>query len=259
MPTEYDFKIAEFYSGYKDKKFFRSHYYLGTQFVLKEIGEIAGKYILDFGCGNGFESNFLARKGAKIIGFDCSQGQIDYARLHNHHPNVTFLHTPIHQLKEFIETEKKFDIVMANFVFCTIENDDEILSCFKAIASLIKPNGRLILLHNNPEESDGKNFVSWDCRKGIKKEHGAEFLVTLHGEQSFDVIDYYRSNRFYEELLNKAGFELVKLIKPLGAADQSELWDDEVEVSPVTIFVAAPARSHTTQRVEEQPIVRIES
>lgn len=47
--------------------------------MLKFMGDVKGKKILDLGCGEGGYSRELAKKGAQLVSIDCSQKAIDFA------------------------------------------------------------------------------------------------------------------------------------------------------------------------------------
>ena len=53
---------------------------LRQSIVLETLGDLAGKTILDLGCGVGRFSHILAKKGANIIGFDISPEAIKLAK-----------------------------------------------------------------------------------------------------------------------------------------------------------------------------------
>lgn len=45
--------------------------------MMEEIGDIEDKIVLDFGCGSGWFTRILARKGAQVYSFDISQEAVD--------------------------------------------------------------------------------------------------------------------------------------------------------------------------------------
>ena len=51
---------------------------------------VAGKRVLDLGCGSGYGSAELARTAESVIGVDVSAGAIDYAATHYREPNLSF-------------------------------------------------------------------------------------------------------------------------------------------------------------------------
>jgi 2-polyprenyl-3-methyl-5-hydroxy-6-metoxy-1,4-benzoquinol methylase len=55
--------------------------YVHTPSILKLIGDLRGKSIIDYGCGSGFHTRIFKKAGAKqIIGIDYSKHMIDLAK-----------------------------------------------------------------------------------------------------------------------------------------------------------------------------------
>jgi SAM-dependent methyltransferase len=51
------------------------------EFAFHLLGDIAGKHVLDYGCGNGENCVPLARRESQLIGLDVSEALLDLARL----------------------------------------------------------------------------------------------------------------------------------------------------------------------------------
>jgi SAM-dependent methyltransferase len=54
--------------------------YLNNPVFLAFIGDLAGKTVLDAGCGEGYNTRLLARSGARMVGVDISARMIEFAR-----------------------------------------------------------------------------------------------------------------------------------------------------------------------------------
>jgi SAM-dependent methyltransferase len=48
--------------------------------AIRQLGELAGRRVLDYGCGHGMAAVVLARRGARVTAFDLSPGYLDEAR-----------------------------------------------------------------------------------------------------------------------------------------------------------------------------------
>jgi 2-polyprenyl-3-methyl-5-hydroxy-6-metoxy-1,4-benzoquinol methylase len=57
-----------------------------NKFILEQFGDLAGKRVLDYGCGAAEGGVYLAKLGAKVVGVDVSAGMLETAqRLAKHH------------------------------------------------------------------------------------------------------------------------------------------------------------------------------
>ncbi len=109
------------------------------------LGNVAGKEILEIGCGNGYISLYLAKNGAKVTAIDFSQNSVENTlNLAKNHE----LEIEAYQLNalDLRKLNKKFDIVVGKFILHHIEPFEEFSLCLSAS---LKKGGRGIFLENN--------------------------------------------------------------------------------------------------------------
>ena len=76
MSTDYD-AVAE---EYQRSKLAPWRTYLERYSLLKLLGEVRGKSVLDLACGEGFYSRLIRERGpARVVGVDWSSGMIGLA------------------------------------------------------------------------------------------------------------------------------------------------------------------------------------
>lgn len=139
--TDYD-DFAGAYAAENESNLFNAYYERPE--VLRLAGDVAGRRILDAGCGSGPLSAALRAKGALVTGFDVSAAMVDLARqrlgedaaLH-----VADLAEPL----PFVDAE--FDDVVASLVLHYLEDWARPLAELRRV---LKPGGRLILSVNHP-------------------------------------------------------------------------------------------------------------
>lgn len=101
--------------------------------------------ILDFGCGDGLMSYYLAYyfNNSTITGVDISETSINIAK--KLYPKLTFL-----TIKTYLPfQDKSFDIICAAGVFHHIPFDQHAF-WISELFRVLKPNGRLVLFELNP-------------------------------------------------------------------------------------------------------------
>ncbi|MCR4396675.1 MAG: methyltransferase domain-containing protein [Candidatus Saccharicenans sp.] len=107
--------------------------------LLRWLDPKPGEKILDVGCGDGFYTEKIARKGAEATGIDIRKKALVRARKRCSSQKLRFMEMDAEEL-DF--PENYFDKVIS---FCVIEHlqDDE--KTLRQIARLLKPGGRLFL------------------------------------------------------------------------------------------------------------------
>jgi 2-polyprenyl-6-hydroxyphenyl methylase/3-demethylubiquinone-9 3-methyltransferase len=118
--------------------------------VEQHCGGIAGKRVLDVGCGGGILAESMAAKGAAVTGIDLSEKPLKVARLHQLESGVQvdYRHIAAEDLAE--ELPESFDVVTCMEM---LEHVPDPLSILTACRKLVKPGGWVFLstLNRNPK------------------------------------------------------------------------------------------------------------
>lgn len=126
------------------------------KFFLEE--KIAGKNILDFGCGPGYYSAILAQRGANVYGIDLSKYLIGKARKHKSRlglENVSFINADLIDCHSRWE-RGSFDYVVAIDTIVSFDhnskkhNHEKAVAAFSCISRLLKDDGRFFIMEAHP-------------------------------------------------------------------------------------------------------------
>ena len=111
---------------------------------------LAGKKVLDVGCGGGILSEAMAQRGAEVTGIDMGEAPLNVARLHALETGVSinYRQMPVEQLAE--EMPGTFDVVTCLEM---LEHVPDPLSIIKACYRLVKPGGMVFFstINRNPK------------------------------------------------------------------------------------------------------------
>lgn len=111
---------------------------------------LAGKKVLDVGCGGGILSEAMAQRGAEVTGIDMGEAPLNVARLHalESGVNVTYRQIPVEQLAA--EMPGSFDVVTCLEM---LEHVPDPSSIIRACYTLVKPGGQVFFstINRNPK------------------------------------------------------------------------------------------------------------
>ncbi|MEM4346980.1 MAG: class I SAM-dependent methyltransferase [Candidatus Altiarchaeota archaeon] len=114
-------------------------YLLKVQIVIRIIGNLKSKKILDIGCGDGRFTSFLAKEGAEVYGVDYSERALRFAKVLV--PNAKFVRMDSYRLGF---KASYFDVVTLIDTIEHLKKDKE-EQTLREIKKVLKPNGLVIL------------------------------------------------------------------------------------------------------------------
>lgn len=119
-------------------------------YIEKCAASLKGKRALDVGCGGGLLTEALAAKGAEATGIDLADEALEVARLHGLESGIKASYRAISAEALAAESPASFDLV------CCLEMLEHVpdpASVLRAIASLVKPGGTVVLstINRNPK------------------------------------------------------------------------------------------------------------
>lgn len=112
---------------------------------------LAGKRVLDVGCGGGILSESMARRGADVLGIDMGEAPLSVARIHaekENVENVEYRQTPVEELLP--DMAGQFDVVTCMEMLEHVPDPSSIVA---ACQKLVKPNGLCVFstINRNPK------------------------------------------------------------------------------------------------------------
>lgn len=111
---------------------------------------LAGKKVLDVGCGGGILSEAMAQRGADVTGIDMGEAPLNIAKLHalESGVRVKYQQIPVEQLAE--EMPASFDVVTCLEM---LEHVPDPASIIQACYKLVKPGGMVFFstINRNPK------------------------------------------------------------------------------------------------------------
>jgi 2-polyprenyl-6-hydroxyphenyl methylase/3-demethylubiquinone-9 3-methyltransferase len=111
---------------------------------------LAGKNVIDIGCGGGILSESMARKGAKVTGIDLSEKALKVADLHSLESGAQVRYKLIAAEDMAAQEPGQFDVVTCMEMLEHVPDPGAIV---RAAATLVKPGGHVFFstLNRNPK------------------------------------------------------------------------------------------------------------
>lgn len=165
---------------------------LRLDFILKHAKGLAGKRVLDIGCGGGILTESMAKEGASVTGIDMGEAPLEVAKLHllESKLEVDYQQTTA---EDFAQNHpQKFDVVTCLEM---LEHVPDPSSVIKACKDLVKPDGHVFFstINRNP-----KSYLFAIV--------GAEYLLKLLPKGTHDFKKFIRPSEL-ESWARKAGIQ----------------------------------------------------
>ncbi|WP_308922583.1 bifunctional 2-polyprenyl-6-hydroxyphenol methylase/3-demethylubiquinol 3-O-methyltransferase UbiG [Janthinobacterium sp. J1-1] len=111
---------------------------------------LAGKRVIDIGCGGGILAESMARKGASVTGIDLSEKALKVADLHSLESGVNVRYKLIAAEAMAAEEAGQYDVVTCMEM---LEHVPDPAAIVQACAALVKPGGHIFMstLNRNPK------------------------------------------------------------------------------------------------------------
>lgn len=186
--------------------------------IMRLLGDVKGKHILDLACGQGQFSRMLADAGAKVIGVDIGKELIALAEKNN--TNYTFTNhyfvSPSHDLYMIKDEEQDLAVCIL-----ALQNIEELQKTLLEAARVLKPGGCLLCVINHPAFRNPRHtHWGYDEQEKIQYRRVDEYLSESKikidmtpgsiADKKFTV-SFHRPLQVYVKAFAKAGFVVTRL------------------------------------------------
>lgn len=237
-------KFGKEYQKSRDEKWKNRLYneYLEVPSMIKAVGKIKGKNLLDVGCGAGVHIEQYLKKGAKCSGIDISKTLIDLAR--ERCPEAEF---KVGTMTKLPYKNNSFDIVTISLALHYVEDTRKV---FREVNRILKKNGLIYyssdsLIYLRSEGYQDKNYKI----KGICEFYNKRTKQTIilgakkEGLTEWEMLPGMKLKTFRKQFRNQlkdliaTGFELVDIIDCEPTLDFKKADPEEYKfVSRIPVF-----------------------
>ncbi len=192
--------------------------------TLRILGEVEGKDVLEFGCGAAQWSIALAQHGARTVGLDLSERQLEHARRLMAEAGVTF--PLVHGSAEAVPLpDASFDIVFCDHGAMTFADPYRTVP---EAARLLRPGGLFAFNHHSPIETmcwtDGS-----DGPEALGDRLSRDYFGMYRIED--DEIAFQLPYGEWIALFRENGLTIEDLVEPRPGVDATSSYRNEAELA----------------------------
>lgn len=193
--------------------------------MLKFLGDVKGKQILDLGCGEGGYSRELAQRGARVTAVDCSEPAIRYATEQAEKEGLLIEHYQRNSNDLFEIADESFDIVLCSMMLMDCEDFE---GTIKEVVRVLKPGGRLFasVLHpcfdGNHDTGIGRQGSGADRQVVVMNYFEPKEWSAPLWRGKTPVIWRHRTMEDYVKTFIKCGLTIVDINEPRTTDEQAK-------------------------------------
>lgn len=165
---------------------------------INQQAPLAGKTVLDVGCGGGILTESMAKLGATVTGIDMSEAALNVAKLHQHESGTAINYQLITAEELASQTPGIYDVVTCLEMLEHVPNPTSVVA---ACAKLAKPNSDLFFSTLN------RNVKSY-----LFAVLGAEYFLKLVPKNTHDFAKFIRPS----ELSHWARMADLRVVEMIG-------------------------------------------
>lgn len=177
--------------------------------ILKLLGDVNGKTILDIGCGNGKVARKLAQDGAKVFAIDIVAEQIEFAKKIEKEKNqgISYFISGIDELGKIDFSIEKFDIVISLMTHLYL-SEKNFVNSFKIVSDKLKNGGRFIYGNIHPTK-----IVLYEKKNYFESQLLKTEMLTLSGKV-FSTEFYHHPMGVVINSIVNAGLNIKQIYEP---------------------------------------------
>ncbi|MBN1512069.1 MAG: class I SAM-dependent methyltransferase [Phycisphaerae bacterium] len=197
---------------------------------------VRGRRALDFGCGTGRSTRFLAKHGFQAVGVDVAAEMVD--RAHTIDPTGDYRMVSDGDLREF--EDACFDLILAAFTFDNVPTRTQKVALFRELRRLLRADGRMVNLVSAPEIywHEWASFSTRDFPENRRARCGDPVRIVVTAlEDRRPAVDVLWPDDAYRDVFAEAGLQVHDVHRPLGRPSEPYDWVSETTTAPWTIYV----------------------
>lgn len=204
--------------------------YLAFRDLPEILAPFKHRRALDFGCGAGRSTGFLAELEIEALGYDRSPAMIQEAKRGS--AALSFLNS-----LEEVSALAPFDLVFSSFMVCTIPTSVQLEQVFQEISVQLASSGKAVIVTTNPDFyfRPYLNCINYPPSNLSEIRSGLQVQIELLPER-VQLLDTIWFANDLERAANRAGLALERTHMPLGRETDGVLWLSETEHPPFAIY-----------------------
>ncbi len=211
--------------------------------VLRATGPVAGRDILDLGCGTGWWGRQMLARGARcVMGVDGTRDMLVEARRLSIAGGSRLI-----LAEGDIRTwsaDVPFHIVIAVWVLCHASTVHELTAMYRCASSALPPNGQFVAVINNPayrlDEGDGAAYGGRVIEQTACPD-GHRIVYELASNPPLRVVDHQWSAAAHQAAARAAGFGKLSWVRLAPSSAERAAcparFRDELECNPFSVVI----------------------